>query len=368
MSTTVAPDAYQLLPALPPDDYERLKSDIAERGIMVPIEVDEDGNILDGHHRARIAKELGLDCPTKVRPFLEEHEKRLHAVALNLARRHLTDAQKVLLGRRIEPDVAERARQRQGARTDLTSGSSVPKVDERSRDEVAQQVGLGSGRTYERARDVMEKAEALLPDVAEKAAAGELTMRDVAKAVRQEEKALRVEAIAQQAPPDLTTFTEFPVLYVDPPWRYEHAEPTRAIENHYPTMSADELKAMEIPAADDSVLFMWATSPKLAEALDLMAAWGYGYRTCMVWVKDRIGMGYYARQRHELLLIGKKGNVPTPYEKHRPDSVQAHPLGAHSAKPEAFYDLIDTMYPGLAKVELFARSTRDGWAAWGNQA
>ena len=107
-------EQYQLLPALAADDFERLKSDIAERGVLVPIEVDESGNVLDGHHRKRIADELGIDCPTVTRIGMAEHEKRLHAVALNLARRHLTDAQKVALGMTIEPDVAEEARRRQG--------------------------------------------------------------------------------------------------------------------------------------------------------------------------------------------------------------------------------------------------------------
>ncbi len=62
-------------------------------------------------------------------------------------------------------------------------------------------------------------------------------------------------------------------------------------------------------AADDSVLFMWATSPKLREAMQVVEAWGFDYKTCMVWVKDKIGMGYYARQQHELLLIAKRGDI-----------------------------------------------------------
>jgi N6-adenosine-specific RNA methylase IME4 len=113
---------------------------------------------------------------------------------------------------------------------------------------------------------------------------------------------------------------------------------------------------------------MWATSPKLTEALEVMAAWDFGYRTCMVWVKDRIGMGYYARQRHELLLIAKRGHPPAPEPGDRPDSVVEAPRSQHSAKPDEVYGLIETMYPRSAKVELFARRRRPGWDAWGNQA
>jgi N6-adenosine-specific RNA methylase IME4 len=87
----------------------------------------------------------------------------------------------------------------------------------------------------------------------------------------------------------------------------------------------------------------------------------------MVWVKDKIGMGHLVRQRHELLLIGKRGNMPTPETSARPDSVVEAPRGEHSVKPEIFYELIQAMYPGRRYGELFARRPRDGWASWGNE-
>ena len=89
------------------------------------------------------------------------------------------------------------------------------------------------------------------------------------------------------------------LLYVDPPWRYEHVvTESRAIENQYPTMSLDEICALRVPAAQDAVLFLWATSPKVAEAVEVIRAWNFSYRTCAVWDKQQLGMGYYFRQRH----------------------------------------------------------------------
>jgi N6-adenosine-specific RNA methylase IME4 len=88
----------------------------------------------------------------------------------------------------------------------------------------------------------------------------------------------------------------------------------------------------------------------------------------MVWVKDKIGMGYYARQQHELLLIGKRGNLPVPDPEDRPSSVFYERRGVHSAKPEVLYEVIEDMYPTFDRVELFARRSRDGWASWGNEA
>jgi N6-adenosine-specific RNA methylase IME4 len=106
----------------------------------------------------------------------------------------------------------------------------------------------------------------------------------------------------------------------------------------------------------------------LAEALSVLAAWSFNYRTCLVWVKPTIGAGYYVRSRHELLLVAMRGNLPAPAESTRPDSVIEAPRGAHSEKPSVVLDLIDAAYPGLPKVELFSRQPRPGWAAWGDQA
>jgi N6-adenosine-specific RNA methylase IME4 len=175
--------------------------------------------------------------------------------------------------------------------------------------------------------------------------------------------------LAAAEAPALAALGKFQIVYADPPWQYEDAEPSRAIENNYLPMTIDDIADLEPPAADDSVLFLWVPSPKLAEAVHLvLPPWGFEYRTSMVWVKDKIGMGYYARQRHEHLLIAKRGELPVPEPANRPDSVIEAPRLDHSAKPDRVYELIEQMYPGLAYVELFARRTRPGWTAWGNQA
>jgi N6-adenosine-specific RNA methylase IME4 len=161
------------------------------------------------------------------------------------------------------------------------------------------------------------------------------------------------------------------LLYVDPPWRYEHVETeNRAIENQYPTMGLDEIAALDVPAADDAVLFLWATSPKLDEAMRVIEAWRFVYRTCAVWDKELIGMGYYFRQQHELLLVAARGSLPVPEPSARPSSVIRSRRGKHSEKPVEVYEILEAMYPdftALDRVELFARSLRDGWAAWGNE-
>lgn len=174
---------------------------------------------------------------------------------------------------------------------------------------------------------------------------------------------------------DAKRLGKFVVLYADPPWRYENPPmggSNRSIENQYPTMELEQI--CELPVADlaheNSVLFLWATSPKLYECMKVLDAWGFTYRTDMVWVKDKIGMGYHVRGKHESLLIAKKGELPPPAAEDRPDSVVEAPRLEHSAKPPEFYEIIDRMYPGVRKIELFGRAPekRKLWAAWGNQA
>ena len=198
-----------------------------------------------------------------------------------------------------------------------------------------------------------------------------LAKKDAARKHRAEQQAQRDDDLSRA--PTVWPEGKYPVLYADPPWRYEHppiGASNRSIENHYPTMSLDEICALPVGdiVADNAVLFLWATAPKLSECFQVIPAWGFTYRTCMVWVKDKIGMGYHARNKHEILLISKRGELAAPEPGNRPASVVESPRNKHSAKPEVFYEIIETMYPNMPRVELFARAGRDGWFSWGNQA
>lgn len=199
-------------------------------------------------------------------------------------------------------------------------------------------------------------------------------IRQERNAGRREERSEKIIGISQNNKPlsvaDLDRL--YPVVYADPPWRYEHsATDSRKIENQYPTMTLEEICSLPVSdiATPDAVLMLWTTSPKLAESMDVIKAWGFVYRTCIVWDKERIGMGYYARQQHELLLIASRGSIPVPEPENRPNSViRIKRDNEHSAKPHEFYTLIERMYPEYDRIELFARNNREGWAAWGNQA
>lgn len=162
------------------------------------------------------------------------------------------------------------------------------------------------------------------------------------------------------------------VIYADPPWDMApYSRETgmdRAAANHYPTMELDKIKALRVPAAPDCVLFLWAITPMLPEALDVLQAWGFTYKSHCVWLKNRVGTGYWFRSKHELLLVGVKGNVPAPAPGDQMDSVIEARVGRHSEKPAAFAELIDGYYPNLEGLEMFARGPRLGWDVWGAEA
>jgi N6-adenosine-specific RNA methylase IME4 len=139
----------------------------------------------------------------------------------------------------------------------------------------------------------------------------------------------------------------------------------RAADNHYPTMTTDEIKALEIPAAKDCVLFLWRTAPMLQHALEVMEAWGFSFRSEFIWAKDRFGTGYWNRSKHEVLMVGVRGDVPAPAPGTQLPSVIEAPVGRHSEKPAAFAAMIERMFPSVPKLEMFARAPRDGWDVWG---
>lgn len=159
---------------------------------------------------------------------------------------------------------------------------------------------------------------------------------------------------------------KFGTIYADPPWQYANAASRGAAENHYETMPTDAIADLPIAqlAADEAHLHLWTTNAFLFEAERVIKAWGFTYKSCLVWIKPQIGNGNYWRVSHEFLLLGVRGNLTFP------DRTQQSWLfadrGRHSAKPGVFRKLIEQVSPG-PRLELFARSQADGWMTWGNQ-
>lgn len=347
---------HELVPNLRGGQYEAFCADIAERGILAALEITRAGVVLDGRARLQAALELQLrTVPVRIVEPVDEREYVLRAALL---RRDLNPSQRAALA--LELDSSEHARteaegrRRQGLRSQQVA--TLPPAG-KTRDYVAELAGV-SARTVQDAETVRQHDQELFARIK----AGDLPAHVAARRVR---RRLRDSTLA--TPPPLPD-RPFELIYADPPWQIGSPDSAKAPENHYPTMAPEGIKQLRPDAADDAVLFLWAVNQLLPLALEVMDTWEFGYRTNLVWVKPSIGLGHWARNQHELLLVGVRGNISAPDPQDRPHSVIDARRGRHSQKPDDVYELIERAYPQLSKLEMFARRARPGWAAWGNEA
>jgi N6-adenosine-specific RNA methylase IME4 len=223
---------------------------------------------------------------------------------------------------------------------------------------------LGIGK---KAASVAQALADLPEDTREAIAKGEQTIAE-ARRVRRRQRQRAVPLPAGK----------YRVFYADPPWSYGNAGVINDSDGygraarHYPSLTIAQLCALDVRAlaADNSVLFLWVTSPLLAECWPVIRAWGFEYKTSLVWDKVDHNFGNYVSVRHELLLLCTRGSCLPDHPTPMPDSVITIPRSStHSRKPEAFRQLIDQLYDGGAdqKVELFAREAVEGWTPWGNE-
>lgn len=189
----------------------------------------------------------------------------------------------------------------------------------------------------------------------------------------------------------------FDFIMADPPWSFDNFSAKGEVKNakaHYDCMDMEAICALPVSAlaARDCVLWMWATHPMLPQALACMAAWGFEFKTSGAWVKrtvhgkDAFGTGYLFRSSSEPILIGTRGapktarNVRSTVASYAqecdarpgagwPDTVVTieAPVREHSRKPEACFEAAEAMMPGARRLELFSRSSRPGWASWGDE-
>jgi len=163
----------------------------------------------------------------------------------------------------------------------------------------------------------------------------------------------------------------YEVIYADPGWQYENFNTQNAAQVLYTTWPAEEIakkfsSAIEKISSLYSVLFLWAVNPLLPEALQVMDAWGFRYKTNLAWVKPTpLGKAWWARSQHELLLIGVRSKTRKPAIV--PASVLFCERGEHSEKPEEFRTQIEMMYPAGSWLEIFAKKKAAGWEVYGDE-
>lgn len=160
-------------------------------------------------------------------------------------------------------------------------------------------------------------------------------------------------------------------IVADPPWASMHQRSTYhrgKPERHYNTMPTEDIASMHVKsvAADDAHLWLWGVNRMLGAAYEVVEAWGFTPMSILTWCKPGPGMGYYLRNNTEHAIFATRGKPMVP-ERALISSWYQWPRGKHSAKPRQFQDLVEQVSPG-PYLELFARSSRPGWDAWGNEA
>jgi len=386
-------EVANIFPMMTDEEFESLKADIEANGLLEPVWLHpDDHSIIDGRNRYKACTELG--ATPKYRYWDGKGSLVSFVVSLNLKRRHLNESQRGMVAAKL-------ANMSHGGdrKSDEIKGSIEPLI---SQAEAAHILSVGK-ETVKRSKAVqdhgtpelvaaVESGEVAVSTAAiiaqappedqiavllqgpKQVVAASKKIRDKKTQARRQKRKARNEQLCAEPPKIADLPTRFDLVYADPPWRYDfNPTDSRAIENQYPTMELADICNMPIQdiTIDNAVLFLWATFPKLEEALQVVNAWGFKYRTAIVWDKVRMGQGVYTRQQTELLLIAIKGEMYSPesdYAGNFRSLVSIERSQNHSEKPKEFYGIIEGLYPDCTKVELFARNQRDGWTVWGNQA
>jgi len=313
-----------------------------------------------------------------VRKGLSEAGKRKLSRELNVSGRHLTAEQKQAViadHLRDTPSISSRAIAAmlgvhhstvETVRKRMVDGGEISHHDEVE----------GKNGVHQPARKTIRTAFVPEPQNRREYLAGAKQMRADTQKLRHTVRLAHMEMTAAKGVATAGAVgRKYSVLYADPPWKFgvrsEVTGREKSAENHYPTLGTDEIVELMTGldcAAEAAVLFLWATNPMLRDALRVLAALGFDYVHHWIWDKEIAGTGYWGRDRHELLLIGRRGDVATPLPGTQPDTVHRERKGRHSAKPEFFAETIERLYPGVPKLELFARTARPDWDAWGFEA
>ena len=354
--------AANIFPLMQGEAFESLVANIQAHGQHEPISL-FNGKIIDGRNRYRACLEAGVE--PKFRQYEGTEEWLVQFIlSANLERRHLEKDQRAACAVEAldyERRLAKQRQQRGGKQKVPQKIAEADKSSGEARQRVAKQ--FKTNRTYV---SELAKLRDEAPADFEAVKIGEKRLIDVKKERRaavleKQRKAINDGAVA--LPEGV-----FEVICIDPPWPYGNADSYNANGFRgtypYPEMSLDELASIELPAADDCILWLWTTHRFMRHAFALLDAWGFEEKVILTWAKDRMGIGRWLRSQSEFCIMAVKGK---PAVKLTNQTTVIHgERREHSRKPDEFYELVETLCIGR-RLDYFSREKRPGWAQLGNE-
>lgn len=383
-SATITTPYRDLMPPLATQEMESLRASIEVEGVREVCLATEDGRLLDGHNRLAICPEATVAYIPGSAAWTDE-ECQAFIYRKSRGRRNLSPAQKQEI-RQQEIETARKLREQDPVR--FTQPVIAKMLG------IAQQTvsswltsNTSDGSSCENEPDAKVKVPSSChATILDRIETGEsqrqiaadygVTQQAISYIVAKANKASRVqEGIATKGGgctvDDLAKLSglgqKFGTIYADPPWSYGNQGTRASTDKHYVTMTVDAIASLPVAdlAADYCHLHLWTTNAFLFECPRLMDAWGFKYQGVFVWCKPQMGIGNCYRVSHEFLLLGIKGE-PRTFPVHNIKSYDVVKRGKHSAKPEKFRRMIETVSPG-PRLEMFGRAAVENWTVWGNE-
>jgi len=330
-------------------DLQELADSIEKLGLLHPVVVGIDGDLICGERRVEAYKLLALtDIAVTIVDMENNQDGELDE---NTVRKDFTPSEKVEIWDALESYQGQRGLRSESDRSD------------QRRTQAAKATGSST--------DTLSKIKQVIKHADQEVIAEMDTTGNVSEAYKKVKKKKRELDIAKQREAIELGEIELPsglfdIIVIDPPWNYgrKYDPETSRVANPYPEMSIEEIEQIDIPCADNCVLWLWTTHKFLPAAFDLLKKWGFDYKATMVWDKQKMGMGYWLRMQTEFCLLGIKGS-PLWGAKDIRDIIHES-RREHSRKPESFYQMIEEHFPGR-KLDYFSRQQRDGWDSYGSK-
>lgn len=331
-------------------DIETLKRSISDVGLINPLTVDQDGNLLAGRRRYQAISELGWqEAPVRVLPVNGGQLKAFRvAIDENLKRKPLTESENRIAMAQYDELKRKLEGERPRGNPNLLQCS---KLDGWSQAQTAQDLGIAQQTVSEAVR--AENYVKIHPELATK------KTKQILRTLKIE---AQKEAIKHLTPP----IDQWDVIVIDPPWPIagEYDPDWRRICPDYPTMSLEKIASIKIPAASDCILWLWVTNLNMHDGFHLLEHWGFQFRNILTWAKDRFGVGNWLRGQTEHCLLATKGNPI--FQGESISTLLIAERGKHSEKPSAFYELVDRCCFGK-KLDYFFGKEREGWDSYGDK-